>query len=81
MSEARHFNVLGLKPGASLEDIKKSYRKLVLRYHPDKNTDELVKSVSEGLFKIISEAYSTLSDTDKRRKHDYHSQRRRTAFF
>ena len=75
------YAVLGLAASCSSSEVRSSYRSFALRYHPDKNTDELVKSVSEGLFKIISEAYSTLSDTDKRRKHDYHSQRRRTAFF
>ena len=75
------YHVLGLQMGCSSSDIKTTYRKLALRYHPDKTSEGLEKSVSEGLFKIVSEAYSTLSDSDKKAKYDFQSQRRASTFF
>ena len=75
------YNVLGLSMGCSSSEIKTTYRKLALRYHPDKTSHDLEKSVSEGLFKIVSEAYSVLSDPDKKAKYDYQSHRRSSTFF
>lgn len=60
------YTVLGLEENASQEEIKKSYRKLSLKYHPDKNND----LKDRGKFQEISEAYETLSDEDKRRRYD-----------
>ena len=61
------YNVLGVDKGASKEEIKKAYRKLALKYHPDKNPNN---PKAEELFKDASEAYSTLGDDDKRREYD-----------
>lgn len=62
-----YFYILGLKRDASIEDIKKAYRKLALKFHPDKNDgDEFFTE----RFKEIQEAYDTLSDVKKRKEYD-----------
>ena len=62
-----HYASLGIEQTASTDEIKKAYRKLALKYHPDKNDGD--KSAEE-MFKKISDAYSILSDPDKKRKYD-----------
>lgn len=62
-----YYKTLGVKKTASQEEIKKSYRKLALKYHPDKNSGN--KS-AEARFKKISEAYSVLSDEQKKAVYD-----------
>ena len=61
-----YYKVLGVDRKASQDDIKKAYRKLARKYHPDTNKD----AGAEDRFKQISEAYDTLSDPDKRKKYD-----------
>eukprot|EP00438_Fugacium_kawagutii_P008437 Skav234483 [mRNA] locus=scaffold1647:365328:369397:- [translate_table: standard] len=61
-----YYRILGVEKGASDDEIKKAYRKLALRLHPDKCKD----SGAEEAFKKVGEAFSVLSDTDKRRKYD-----------
>lgn len=56
-----YYQILGLSPGASEKDIKKSYRKLALQYHPDKNK----QPGAEQKFKQISEAYQILTNQPK----------------
>jgi curved DNA-binding protein len=63
-----YYKVLGVDRGASIDDIKKAYRKLALKHHPDRNPSE--KKRSEEKFKEISEAYAVLSDTEKRKQYD-----------
>ena len=62
-----YYEVLGVSKDASQEEIKKAFRKLALRYHPDKNKGN---KVAEERFKEINEAYAVLSDPEKRRQYD-----------
>lgn len=68
MAEKRdYYEVLGLQKGASEEDIKKAFRKMAMKYHPDRNPDD---KEAEEKFKEVNEAYSILSDPDKKSKYD-----------
>ena len=68
MSEKRdYYEVLGVPRSASLDDIKKAYRKLAKKYHPDVNPGD---KEAEAKFKEINEAYSVLSDEEKRASYD-----------
>ena len=62
-----YYSVLGLNKGVSDDEIKKAYRKLAMKYHPDRNEGD---SKAENRFKEISEAYAVLSDKQKRDKYD-----------
>ncbi|MAF37058.1 molecular chaperone DnaJ [archaeon] len=61
-----YYEVLGVNKTASNEEIKKAYKKLALKYHPDRNKDK----DAEEKFKTISEAYAVLSDKEKRQQYD-----------
>lgn len=63
-----YYEVLGVPRDASQEDIKKAYRTLAKKYHPDVSTEP--KDVAEAKFKEISEAYEILSDPEKRKTYD-----------
>ena len=62
-----YYEVLGLQKGASDNDIKKAFRKMAMKYHPDKNPGD---KVAEEKFKEIKEAYAVLSDPEKKEKYD-----------
>ncbi|HEX9034257.1 MAG TPA: molecular chaperone DnaJ [Streptosporangiaceae bacterium] len=65
--EKDYYKALGVTKGASAEEIKKSYRKLARKYHPDANKGD---AASEERFKEISEAYNVLSDSKRRAEYD-----------
>jgi len=67
MAKRDYYEVLGVIKSASSEEIKKAYRKLALKYHPDKNKGD---KASENKFKDASEAYHVLSDKERRTNYD-----------
>jgi molecular chaperone DnaJ len=67
MAKRDYYDVLGLSKGASAEEIKKAYRKLAIKYHPDKNPDD---KEAETKFKEAAEAYEVLSNADKKQRYD-----------
>lgn len=66
-SKRDYYDVLGVKRSASGDELKRAYRQLAIKYHPDQNQGD---DESENQFKQISEAYSVLSDENKRRRYD-----------
>ncbi|MEO0415133.1 MAG: DnaJ domain-containing protein, partial [Verrucomicrobiota bacterium] len=67
MSKRDYYEVLGVSKGATESEIKKSYRKLAVKFHPDKNPDD---DSAEEKFKEIGEAYEILMDSQKRAAYD-----------
>ena len=65
MAKRDYYNVLGVDKNASPSDIKAAYRKLAIKFHPDKNPGD---KKAEDKFKEASEAYGILSDTEKKTK-------------
>ena len=63
-----YYTILGLNKDASLSEIKKAYRRLAVKFHPDKNLDD--DGFFEKMFKDIDEAYNILSDSEKRDEYD-----------
>ncbi|MFO7899058.1 MAG: molecular chaperone DnaJ [Planctomycetota bacterium] len=68
MAKKNYYDVLGVSKDADTDDIKKAFRKLAARYHPDKNPDN--KKEAETKFKEVAEAYEVLSDPEKRSRYD-----------
>jgi len=67
MAGKDYYKTLGVNKNASKEEIKKSYRKLAMKYHPDQNKGD---KASEERFKEVNEAYAVLSDEEKRKQYD-----------
>lgn len=70
-----YYKILGVDKTSTQDEIKKAFRKLSLKYHPDKNGGDDTK------FKEINEAYSILGDEEKRKKYDFESNPRNYSFF
>ena len=62
-----YYDILGVDEDANQREIKKAYRELARKHHPDRNPDD---ESAEDRFKEIQEAYSVLSDTEKRQQYD-----------
>src|SRR5712691_1115336 len=67
MAEKDFYEILGVKKTATEEEIKKAYRNLAKKYHPDRNKGN---KEAENKFKEVSEAYAVLSDKEKREQYD-----------
>jgi curved DNA-binding protein len=67
MAAKDYYNILGVAKSAGDEEIKRAYRKLAMKYHPDRNPN---KKEAEDRFKEINEAYAVLSDKEKRKQYD-----------
>eukprot|EP00920_Eleutheroschizon_duboscqi_P006788 GHVT01015859.1.p1 GENE.GHVT01015859.1~~GHVT01015859.1.p1 ORF type:complete len:344 (+),score=55.40 GHVT01015859.1:608-1639(+) len=65
-----YYRLLGVSRDANEKDMKKAYRKLAMKWHPDKHTDGDAKKKAEVMFKDIAEAYDVLSDKEKRKIYD-----------
>ena len=67
MSKRDYYEVLGAEKGAGKDELKKLYRRLAMKYHPDRNPDD---EEAEAKFKEAKEAYEILSDDQKRAMYD-----------
>ncbi len=67
MAKRDYYEVLGVNKGASADEIKRAYRRMAMKYHPDKNPDD---KAAEEKFKECAEAYEVLSDAEKRKQYD-----------
>ena len=69
MAKRDYYEILGVAKNASEDDIKKAYRKLAMKHHPDRNQGDAAKKAEEA-FKEVKEAYEILSDAHKRAAYD-----------
>ncbi|MBB5623368.1 molecular chaperone DnaJ [Pedobacter cryoconitis] len=69
MSKRDYYDILGVSKGSSPEEIKKAYRKLAIKFHPDKNPDD---HTAEDKFKEAAEAYEILSNPEKKQRYDHY---------
>ena len=73
MSKRDFYEVLGVPKNAGEDEIKKAYRKLAMKYHPDRNQGDAAKAAEEK-FKEVKEAYEILCDSQKRAADDQYGQ-------
>ena len=81
MAKRDYYEVLGVDKKASEDEIKKAYRKIAIKYHPDRNPGD---KTAEEKFKEAAEAYSVLSDKQKRQQYDqfgFHGPNMRDAMY
>ncbi|KAJ2453673.1 DnaJ sub B member 6 [Coemansia sp. RSA 2336] len=71
-ADTKYYELLGIQPGATPDEVKKAYRKLSLQWHPDKNPNN--REEAEEKFKQLAEAYSVLSDPETRQRYDRYGQ-------
>ena len=71
MASKDYYSILGVTKSSSAEDIKKAYRKLALKYHPDRNRGD---KTSEDKFKEVTKAYEVLSDSQKKQTYDQYGE-------
>lgn len=69
-----YYNILGISPTATAKEVKVAYKRLALKYHPDKNPGD---ARAEELFKLVNASYQTLSDASKRARYDLRLQHQR----
>ena len=69
MSKRDYYDVLGVSKSSSAEEIKKAYRKLAIKFHPDKNPND---KTAEDKFKEAAEAYEILSNPEKKQRYDHY---------
>ena len=67
MAKRDYYEVLGIERNASADEIKRAFRSLARKYHPDKNPDD---ENSEAMFKEVQEAYAILSNPEEKTKYD-----------
>src|SRR5699024_2211456 len=67
MSKRDYYEILGVSKNATADEIKKAYRKVAIKFHPDKNPDD---PTAEDKFKEAAEAYEILSNPEKRQRYD-----------
>lgn len=70
MSQKDYYKILGVSENASEADIKKAYKKLAIKYHPDKHHNSDGRESAEARFKEVSEAYYVLGNAEKRKQYD-----------
>jgi DnaJ-class molecular chaperone len=71
-AEENYYQLLGLKKGATDDQIKKAFKKMAIKFHPDKNKDD--PDGAKQKFQKIANAYETLSDPEKRQVYDEHGE-------
>lgn len=67
MAKRDYYEILGVNKSAGADEIKKAYRKIAIKFHPDKNPDD---KGAEDKFKEAAEAYEVLSSSDKKQRYD-----------